>query len=245
MSAASRVGPFPPVIVCLFFISGCSPLPTASQVAGTNPMGPPRPHGFSIEALRLSTEDYDQFDDTTTTLVPERGLPDVAAPQRCNYDPCLEGQVSCSVLRASTKCLCPGHTLHNQAPEAPDLRSVSWNGSDVVIQWCAPYSYVTTYLVTVGGQQRQIFGKEKRSGGLGLIETIAEVCVVAENESGSSPGSCMMYHPRDSSLPLKAGLTGGALGFLLLLLLAVLLWRHKRQRKQEASISMRDTADTQ
>ncbi|XP_034463065.1 LRRN4 C-terminal-like protein [Hippoglossus hippoglossus] len=245
MLAASRVLPFPPVIVCLFFISGCSPLPTSSQVAGTNPMGPLRPHGFSTEALRLSTEDYDELEDKVTTIVPRRGLTDVRPPQRCNYDPCLEGQISCSVLRESTKCSCPGHTLHNQAPEAPNLRSVSWNGSDVVIQWCAPYSYVTTYLVTVGDQQQQIFGKEKRSGGLGILENIAEVCVVAVNGIGSSPGSCMMYHPRDSSLPLTAGLIGGALGFLLLLLLAILLWRHKRQRKQEASISMRDTADTQ
>ncbi|XP_035034804.2 LRRN4 C-terminal-like protein [Hippoglossus stenolepis] len=245
MLTASRVLPFPPVIVCLFFISGCSPLPTSSQVADTNPMGPLRPHGFSTKALRLSTEDYDELEDKVTTIVPRRGLTDVRPPQRCNYDPCLEGQISCSVLRESTKCSCPGHTLHNQAPEAPNLRSVSWNGSDVVIQWCAPYSYVTTYLVTVGDQQQQIFGKEKRSGGLGILENIAEVCVVAVNGIGSSPGSCMMYHPRDSSLPLTAGLIGGALGFLLLLLLAVLLWRHKRQRKQEASISMRDTADTQ
>nr|XP_019941170.1 PREDICTED: leucine-rich repeat neuronal protein 4-like [Paralichthys olivaceus] len=242
MLAASRDLPFPPVIVCLFFISGCSLLPTASQVTSTNPMGPLKPHGFLTEA---STADYDRLEEEVTSTDSRRVPPARGNSQRCNYDPCLEGQISCAVLADSTGCLCPGLTLHDQAPEAPTLKSVSWNGSDVVIQWCAPYSYVTSYLVTVGDQERQNFGKDKRSGVVGIIENIAEVCVVAENNSGTSQGSCMMYHPRDSSLALKAGLIGGALGFLLLLLLAILLWRQKRQRKQEASVSMRDTAEIQ
>lgn len=84
----------------------------------------------------------------------------------------------------------------------------------------------------------------RRSSGLGNIGYNTEVCVFAMNDAGQRE-SCTTYQPKDKSLPLKAGLIGGALGFLLLLLLAVLLWRHKRQRKQEASISMHDTAEAQ
>lgn len=234
--AASRDLPFPLVIICVVLIRGYSPLPTM------NPTRPLRPHGFSTGALVLSSEDYSQYDDpiSSNTVPPHEGT-----PQRCDYNPCFESQTSCVELAALTGCLCPGFTPYNVAPEAPNLKSVSWNGSEVVIRWCAPYSYVTGYIVTIGGQEKQKFGKNQRSGGLGDIDHISEVCVVAVNDAGVSGTSCMMYQPRDNSLPLKAGLIGGALGFLLLLLLAVLLWRHKRQRKQQASISMHDTAGTQ
>lgn len=241
--APTRNPPFPLVIICLVFIRGYCPLPTPSQVAGMQPMRPLRPRGFSTEALVLPGEDYYQFEDTVTPVAPNRVSPDGGAFKRCDYNPCLEGQTPCPELSASTGCFCPGFTLYNEAPETPKLKSVSWNGSEVVLQWCAPYSYVTAYIVTVGGQERQKLGKDRRSGALGDIEHIEEVCVVAVNDAGDSDGSCMMYHPRDNSLPLKAGLIGGALGFLLLLLLAVLLWRRRRQRKQEASISMHDTAE--
>ncbi len=190
------------------------------------------------------TDDYDE-DDTFTSELPKTASPFVGPPKRCDYNPCLETQIPCTKLSASTGCLCPGFTLRTEAPEAPNLNSVSWNGSEVVVRWCAPYSYVTGYIVTIGGRERYMFGTDRRSGGVGDIAHISEVCVAAMNDVGESNGSCMMYQPRDNSLPLKAGLIGGALGFLLLLLLAVLLWRHKRQRKQQASISMHDTAETQ
>ncbi|XP_023277128.1 leucine-rich repeat neuronal protein 4-like [Seriola lalandi dorsalis] len=226
--AISSTLPFPLVIVCLLFIRGYSSLPTTSGVTGT--ISP--------------TDDYDQFDDPTPNS-PNEVSPNGVIYQRCKYDPCIEGQVSCAVLAASTRCLCPGATLYDVIPDTPSLRSVSWNGSQVVIKWCAPNSYVTGYVVTVKGQEWQKFGMAQRSGTLGDIEHIAKVCVVAVNDIGASNGSCMEYHPRDTSLPLTAGLIGGALGFLLLLSLAVLLWRHQRQRKQEASISMHDTAGAQ
>lgn len=241
MMAARRDLPFPFVLICLVFIRGYCPLPTSSQVPGIHPTRPLRPRGVSVEAHALSSEDDYVYDDTTIS-------PDIVRPDggvRCDYSPCSEHQTPCAELAAATGCLCPGFTLHNVAPGEPDLRSVSWNRSEVVVRWCAPYSFVTKYVVTVGGQDRKTFGKEQRSGSLGDIDNIAKVCVIAVNEAGNSPESCMMYQPTDNSLPLKAGLIGGALGFLLLLLLAVLLWRHKRQRKQEASISMHNTAETQ
>lgn len=242
--AASRDLAFPLVIVCLLLIRGYSPLPTTSQAAGRNPTGPLTPPGFAIEAFLLSSDDYTQYDDPVTLTPHNRVSPHGRTLDRCVYDPCLETQTTCADLAALTGCLCPGFTLHNVVPEAPLLKSVSWNGSEVVLQWCAPHSYVTAYTVTVGGEDKQTFGKDRRSGGVGDVEHITEVCVVAVNDAGKSKGSCLMYQPGDSSLPLKAGLIGGALGFLLLLLLAILLWRHRRQRKQEASISMHNTAET-
>lgn len=241
--APSRDLTFPLLIVCLVLIRGYSPLPTTSGVAETNPMAPLRPRGFSTGALVFPSEDYDEY--TIAPISSDTVSPNGGTLKRCDYNPCLENQVSCSVLSASTGCSCPGFTLQSEAPEAPDLKSVSWNGSEVVIRWCAPYSYVTGYIVTVGGQEKRMFGMDLRSGSLGDIDHVSKVCVVAVNDVGKSDESCVMYQPRDSSLPLKAGLIGGALGFLLLVLLAVLLWRHRRQRKQQASISMHDTAETQ
>lgn len=239
MMAASRDLPFPLAIMCLVLIRGYSPLPTTSGAPGMSPMRPLKPRGFSTD---VSFEDYSQYEELVNTILPETVPPNGGTLTRCDYNPCLESQIPCA---ASTSCLCPGFTPQNEAPEAPILRSVSWNGSEVVIWWCAPYSYVTAYIVTIGGQDSQKFGKDQRRGGVGNIDHISEVCVVAVNDAGRSDGSCQMYQYRDSSLPLKAGLIGGALGFLLLLLLVVLLWRHKRQRKQQASISMHDTAETQ
>lgn len=242
MTVPSRDLPLPLAIMCLLLIRGHSTLPT-SEVAGIDSIRPPEPHGLSTG--ELTSEDYSHYDDIVTSPSPNIVPPGGRTLKRCDYNPCLESQIPCAELAASTKCLCPGFTLQNVAPEAPELRSVSWNGSEVVIWWCAPYSYVTSYIVTVGGQERQRFGKDQRRAGVGNIDHISEVCVVAVNEAGVSDRSCKKYQFRDSSLPLKAGLIGGALGFLLLLLLVVLLWRHKRQRKQQASISMHDTAERQ
>ncbi|XP_029304250.1 leucine-rich repeat neuronal protein 4 [Cottoperca gobio] len=236
--AGYRDLPFPLAIVCLVLIRGYSPLPTTSQVIGTNSMSSTTPSGILSEA----SDDYSQEEEPTTTVTQSKVSPYGEIPKRCDYNPCVQGQI-CADLETSTDCLCPGFTSHNVAPDPPILKSATWNGSDVVIQWCAPHSHVTSYIVTVGGEERQTFGKERRSGGVGDMDHIAKVCVVAVNDAGDSEGSCLMYQPRDRNLPLKAGLIGGALAFLLLLLLAVLLWRHRRQRKQEASISMHVTSE--
>lgn len=245
--AAMRDLPFPFVLICLVFIRGYCPLPTTSEVPGIHPTRPFREREALSKAFEISPEDYsvDEDDETVTTILPSIRSPDGGGFQRCDYKPCSENQTPCSEMRAATGCLCPGFTLNNVPPEAPRLISVSWNGTEVVLHWCAPNSDVNKYVVTVGGRDRKTFGQEQRRGTLGDIDNIAEVCVIAVNDAGESPASCLMYQPTDNSLALKAGLIGGALGFLLLLLLAVLLWRHKRQRKQEASISMHNTPETQ
>lgn len=245
--AASRDLLFPLMIMCLVLIRGYSPLPTTSEAAEKNPMRPRIPRKSSAGVFSPTLGDYSQYEDSTSDpgVLPDPVSPGGGTLKKCDYNHCLENQIPCAQLAASKGCLCPGFTPQDKVPEAPLLRSVSWNRSEVVIQWCAPFSHVTDYIVTVGGQERQRFGKDRRSGGVGNIDHMSEVCVIAVSEVGESDGSCQMYQYKDSSLLLKAGLIGGALGFVLLLLLVILLWRRKRQRKQQGSISMHDTAETQ
>lgn len=232
--AASTGLPIALTFACLLFTRGSSSLPTTSGRTRT-----------WTEVPWLALEDYSQYEDETTTASPSTGAPDGGSLKPCDYKPCVENQVPCAELAASTRCLCPGFTLHNEVPDEPHLRSVSWNGSEVVLQWCAPNSYVTAYHVTVGGQERKRFGKERRRGGVGTIQDISKVCLLAVNDAGASRPSCQMYQHRASRLSLRAGLIGGALGLLLLTSLLVLLWRRKRQRKEQASISMQDPAERQ
>nr|XP_057944177.1 leucine-rich repeat neuronal protein 4 [Doryrhamphus excisus] len=235
--AANRT--FPLTIICLVLVRSSITQP------GSNPTGPLTPHMPTSKDLDLPPDEYYDTEAEPSTVSPKSASPNGSgAMRRCDYNPCKENQPSCSELSAANHCLCPGSTSYLVKPEAPYLKTVAWNGSDVVIHWCAPFSYVTAYSVTVGGKEKQRFGRERRSGGVGPIENVSEVCVVALNDVGDSKASCMMYQPKDHSLPLKAGLIGGALGLLLLLLLAVLLWRRRRQRKLQANIVMRDTAET-
>ncbi|XP_047462053.1 leucine-rich repeat neuronal protein 4 [Mugil cephalus] len=233
---------FPFVISCLLFIRGYYPLPAGLEDTGMETMRPLQPDGVSTKALEFPlANDYDYEDHTTSAPI---GLSTPRGTfRKCDYNPCLENQIPCTEQAASTGCLCPGFTLHNTIPEKPILRSVSWNGSEVIVSWCAPSSHVTAYVVTVGGQERQKFGGDKRSGAAGKVDDLEEVCVVAMNDAGESGGSCRMYEPRSRSWPLTAGLIGGALGLLVLVLLAVLLWRHKRQRKLEGIISTDNTIE--
>lgn len=222
-SPAMRNHPFLLVIICLLSIGGHGPL-NLSAGTGIPPRGPAYP-----------TEDYDDLDDTSTPVVPVKKTTNAVTYSRCDYNPCREKQTPCEVLATSFSCLCPGFSLDNQRPDRPSLRSVSWNGSGVVVQWCAPYSQVTAYVVTVGGGNKQTLKEDQRSVVLDQIDHKAEVCVVAKNSAGDSDQSCMEYQPTNNSLPLTAGLIGGALGLLLLILLVVLLCRRRRQKKQEAT----------
>ncbi|XP_008425950.1 leucine-rich repeat neuronal protein 4 [Poecilia reticulata] len=210
--------PFPLVIACLLSIRGFSPLSSAGT--GEPPRNPVIP-----------TEDYDILDEISTpTMTTSTGtLP------RCDYHSCRENQTPCEDLAASHGCSCPGFSLTTVQPDDPSLRSVTWNGSAVVVHWCAPYSYITSYVVTVKGGEKQIVKKDQRITTLKQIDHKAEVCVVAVNDVGESGPSCKEYTPASNSLPLAAGLIGGALGLLLLILLVVLLCRRRTQKKREAA----------
>lgn len=178
-------------------------------------------------------EDFGDLDYAIT----DAPVPVIPTNERCDYKPCLDDQPSCYELSSTTGCLCPGFTLNNVPPLAPNLGSVTRNGSEVVVKWCEPLSDVSEYLVTVGGQDKYTFSRKKRSGSIGQIDNVVQVCVSAANEAGESAASCVMYQPEDRSIPLTVGLIGGALGLLLVLLLGVLVWRRRRQRKQGADVS--------
>ncbi|XP_056141284.1 leucine-rich repeat neuronal protein 4 [Lampris incognitus] len=229
----------PLVIIFLALLKGYASFTTPPQGPGTDPTSSSRPRGSLGREQRFTTEDYyNSVDDTFPT--------DSVSPQNrkvelCDYDICLEMQFTCVQLSSSTGCLCPGISLG--VPEAPVLKRVSREGSEVMIWWCAPYSHVTSYTVTVAGEERGKFGEGQRRGSVGVVDHGAEVCVVAANEAGVSKGSCRVYQSRHNE-SLKAGLIGGALGFLLLFSLAVLLWRHRMRRKSESRISTQEVAYT-
>lgn len=219
------------MMICLF--RTLNSLPTTSQPPEFDNLDAVTLLGSPTEGYVHVPEDYGYMDDATTSSVPII----IPTNERCDYKPCLDDQPSCYELSVTTGCLCPGFTLNKIAPEAPSLGPVAWNGSEVIVKWCEPLSYVSEYVVTVGGQEKYRFSREKRSGSIGQVDNIAQVCVSAVNEAGESAASCVMYQPEDRSLPLTVGLIGGALGLLLVLLLGVLVWRRRKQRKQEADIS--------
>ncbi|XP_054900030.1 LRRN4 C-terminal-like protein isoform X2 [Poeciliopsis prolifica] len=173
-----RNRPFPLVIVCLLSIRGFCPLSSAGT--GAPPRGPVIP-----------TDDYDTYEEIST-----RPMTTVARTlQRCDFHLCKEKQTPCEELAASLGCLCPGFSLPDKDPESPTVTSVTWNGSAVVVRWCAPPSYVTSYVVTIKGGEKQIVKKDQRSTTLNQIDHKAEVCVVAVNDVGESGRSCMEYTP--------------------------------------------------
>ncbi|XP_061105280.1 LRRN4 C-terminal-like protein [Conger conger] len=174
-------------------------------------------------------EDYDRLEDPTPQPTNQSK---VRKSQHCAYDRCRDQQQPCVELSAATGCQCPGLTGPGVIPEAPYLKDMIQQGSKVEVQWCAPSSTVSTYQVVVKGQEPVVFTGLSRKAVLEGLEAGAEVCVEAVNAAGVSgpgPHSCMTYQPESGgSLSLKAGLIGGALGFLLLCSLAVfLLWRRK------------------
>ncbi|XP_077361160.1 LRRN4 C-terminal-like protein [Festucalex cinctus] len=239
--AASR--PVPMMVICLLLLSASTSQPTTKREPGANRTRPLRPRAFPSETLVLPPDDYYDTENEVTTVLPKIISVNRGTLKRCDYNPCEEDQPACIELAAANNCLCPGSTSKLDAPQPPFLKTVTWNGSDVVLHWCAPYSFVKAYKVTVGGTERQTFGRNRRSGGVGPIENISKVCLVALNDAGDSEGSCLMYQPEDRGVSLRAGLIGGALGLLLLLLLAALFWRRRRQRKLQHSIAVRAAAE--
>ncbi|CAL8365179.1 unnamed protein product [Lota lota] len=166
--------------------------------------------------------------------------------QPCVYDVCLEQKAPCSVLAAQNGCLCLGITLEAVTPEAPTMMSLTTEGSEgVVVRWCSPHSLVTTYSIKVVEKQRVTVDGSLRSGKLEGLNHGDKVCVIAENAAGEGPESCMTYRSEEDNVSLKAGLIGGALGLVLLAVLAVLLWKYTQRRRSGARISTQDRDDSQ
>ncbi|XP_036420635.1 leucine-rich repeat neuronal protein 4 [Colossoma macropomum] len=181
--------------------------------------------------------DYDDGDDYDISLSPAT-KPVPPAAKRCDYDLCKDQQPSCQKLAATTGCSCPGMSGPHEVPDPPHLRWLSQEGSNrVVVHWCAPASTVTHYLVQVEGKKEGLeAGERSRQMDLGKVASGAEVCVLAVNKAGVSTRekhSCTRFQSEisESGLALRLGILGGVVALLVVLALALLLWRFRARRK--------------
>ena len=239
------------LLLLLVDLSDGSSLTTSRQVSTTHPNTSLtlRPRGNGPQPWNLDSDDYDDsFDNDDAVPSREPAPPRDTDLEPCDYDPCQQDQIPCHLLSEKSACLCPGLTSYLEVPEPPSQMVLSQEGSEVVVQWCAPFSPVTSYMVTVEAGNTKVFGQNVRRGSIGEVPQGVKVCVLALNDSGLSDpagGSCATFQPSGrSSTALKAGLIGGALGFLLLLSLALLLWRLRARRKAGTRISTHDTLET-
>uniref|UniRef100_A0A8C0YUS9 LRRN4 C-terminal-like protein n=2 Tax=Cyprinus carpio TaxID=7962 RepID=A0A8C0YUS9_CYPCA len=185
---------------------------------------------------------YSEYEDITAE--PPRSsstyseLPDL---NPCDYDMCVEQQHTCLEIAETTRCLCPGLSNGFIPPSPPRLLNLTQqDGKGVVVHWCAPTSIVTHYNVFVRGngkvKEKKEVEKRKRAAVLEDVEAGMHICVEAVNKGGVSAEddqSCATFEPQntDSGLVLKLGIIGGVVGLILLLILALLLWRHKSRQK--------------
>lgn len=181
-------------------------------------------------------DDYDDVSSKTTIAPRWPGVTTARViSQPCDYDPCEVQTTPCEEISAQTGCLCPGLKGPEERPGAPELREVRLDGSgEVLVHWCAPRSTVTYYEVTLnGGKQQQIFAEYQRNGAVPGLKVGETVCVAAGNQAGLSEKSCVRYDPpQPDRVALSAGIIAGCVGFLMLLLvLAVVLWRRRTCRK--------------
>ncbi|XP_039505788.1 leucine-rich repeat neuronal protein 4 [Pimephales promelas] len=192
----------------------------------------------------ISEKMYDYNDYEETTIEPlSLSTSEVPELHPCYYDLCVEQQQTCKELAAVTPCLCPGLSPKDNPPSPPHLSYLTQqDDKGVVVHWCAPTSIVTHYIVLVKGKDKggEIEVEErKRATVLQDVAAGALVCVKAVNLAGVSTEngqSCATFEPQlsDSGLALKLGIIGGVVGLIVLLILALLLWRHKTLRKSTA-----------
>lgn len=200
---------------------------------------------LNFENADVDYEDYS---------VPPEVLPSAKSPRlysvvACDYDPCLEDQESCDDMKAKTGCLCPGRSGAEEPPHAPRIQALlpiteGKNTGKIEVQWCAPHSVVSNYKVIVeGNEEYEQFGGEFRRGLVGSLAVGTKVCVEAVNDAGSSSPSdfsCKRFErPESSDHALLAGVIGGGVTFILLLVIvAVVLCR-----KQMCQKTKRDSVD--
>ncbi|ROL40668.1 Leucine-rich repeat neuronal protein 4 [Anabarilius grahami] len=202
-----------------------------------------RPRSYSGE-----TDDYSVLEDTSTEPPGSSSTTSEDTEHNfCDYSMCVEHQQTCAELATATGCFCPG--LERVLPPSPPTLSYLTQKDDkgVLVHWCAPTSIVTHYKVLVKDKDRvrEIPVEEKkRTTVLRDVAAGALVCVVAVNKIGVSAEnkqSCATFKPQhpDSGLALKLGIIGGAVGLIVLLILALLLWRHKKRRESSARTETR------
>ncbi|XDV20533.1 hypothetical protein PO909_025847 [Leuciscus waleckii] len=201
----------------------------------------------SQNATQPRSPNFDDYSDDEETTTEPASSSTSEAPELhpCKYDMCVEQQQTCKELAAVTPCLCPGLSPQDNPPSPPHLSGLTQqDDKGVVVHWCAPTSIVTHYIVLVKGKDKVIereINVEERKRAIELRDVAAGalVCVKAVNIVGvstESVQSCATFEPQHSGsgLALKLGIIGGVVGLIVLLVLALLLWRHKTWRKSTA-----------
>ncbi|XP_076149065.1 LRRN4 C-terminal-like protein [Alosa pseudoharengus] len=180
---------------------------------------------------------FDDYEETTTTPPDNKYHVTRSAGDYkiCDYDLCVAQEESCQDIAAKMGCLCPGITPQTEPPHTPQVTGVSpAESGQVTVHWCAPFSFVSQYRVTVEGKEGQshVFEGMSRNVTLAGIKVGQRVCVQAMNSAGVSSlseESCSTYRlEKHANTPLVAGVIAGGLGFILLLTVtALILWRRK------------------
>lgn len=191
-------------------------------------------------------EDADYFSSPPELVVQEKTPILHRDLEFCRYDPCLENQEPCAQLSKKTGCICPGMSGANEPPHPPRIQALLpiSEGDDrgkVEVQWCAPSSVVSSYIVMVEGSGGEVleFGDASRRGVVGSLEMGVKVCVEAVNNAGQSTPSefsCKRYTaPQSSDYNLLVWVIGGGIALLLLLVVAaVILCRYKKYQKAKS-----------
>ncbi|XP_071297498.1 leucine-rich repeat neuronal protein 4 [Agelaius tricolor] len=156
------------------------------------------------------------------------------AQAACDYDPCRHLQKPCRELQNISQCSCPGTSREDEIPDSPRLRAVvEITDSSAQIRWCAPYSVVHSYELTLRAQDSEdrqfvrdnIYPTARQYTLYNLLPfTTYHICVTASNKAGSSqtttdqeiPGnSCTSFKTKPSYKYVFAGLSAASGLFLI------------------------------
>ncbi|NXB15067.1 LRRN4 protein, partial [Rhagologus leucostigma] len=151
----------------------------------------------------------------------------------CDYNPCRHLQKPCRELQSISQCSCPGTSSEDEIPDPPRLREViEITDSSAQIRWCAPYSVVHTYELTLHAQDNEdrqfvmdnIYPTARQYTLYNLLPfTTYHICVTASNKAGSSqttgqeiPGnSCTRFKTKPSYKYIFAALSAASGLFLI------------------------------
>ncbi|NXI30274.1 LRRN4 protein, partial [Sterrhoptilus dennistouni] len=172
------------------------------------------------------TDDYDYEE-------PAKETPVQTAHVACDYNPCRHLQKPCRELQNVSKCLCPGTSREDEIPAPPRLREVTEiTDSSAQIRWCAPYSVVHSYELTLRAHDSEekhfvmdnICPTARQYTLYDLLPfTTYHICVTASNKVGSSPttgqdspgNSCTSFKTKPSYKYVFAGLSAASGLFLI------------------------------
>ncbi|KAG2467296.1 leucine-rich repeat neuronal protein 4-like [Polypterus senegalus] len=157
--------------------------------------------------------DYDETENPTERPVPsDQDIP-------CDYHPCRHLQRPCRELQKLQHCLCPGLTGDKIQPGQPlKVEVPETTYSSAQIHWCAPYSVLSEYRITLSQKDTpimrtitNIFVTFRNFTLYDLAPgTTYNVCVVAKNTGGTNK-KCTIFTTKSEStwvLYLLAALSG-------------------------------------